>query len=374
MHFKDIPGKEDVKRDLRRVVEKGRIPHAQIFLGKEGSGALPMALAFASYLLCDDKQNGDSCGTCNQCVKTHKFVHPDVHFSFPVVKIGDKKRADTTSADFLPKWRDILSHNPYMGTREWLLHIDAENNLPNINVKECNDIMHKLNMMSYESENKVLIMWLPEYLQTEGNRLLKLIEEPTANTFIILISQNQDQILQTILSRCQLVKIPAFENAEICQYLMETYKIPEKSAIQFANLAEGNINAAINISKNEASDYSEMLISWLRTAHKSDPVEINAWISGFSEMDKDEQKNFFEYGLYFFRQYIYKVLTKSNAVNLTPKELETATKMENIINVDKAEDICSLFDDAIENINRNINVRIMLFSDTLSIGEIIRKK
>ncbi len=373
MFFRDIAGKESVKKNLTKAVDSGRIPHAQLFLGKEGSGALPMALAFASYIQCQNRTDGDSCGVCSHCIKSHKLIHPDIHFSFPVVKFGDKKRADTTSDDFLPKWREIIKTNPDMNTSDWLQHIDADNNLPNINVKECNDIMHKLNMMSFESDNKILIMWLPEYLHNEGNRLLKLIEEPTDNTFIILVAENQDMILQTILSRCQLVKIPLYVNYEISNFLSEKYGINDEQAIQFANLADGNINAASNIAKNEATDFSEMLISWLRVAYKSDAVEINEWIKGISEMDKDDQKNFFEYGLHFFRQYLYRMLTKTENVQLTVKELDVAVKMEKIISPSKAEIIITLLNDAIENINRNINLRIMLFSDTLTIGQELRK-
>ena len=372
MFFKEIAGKESVKKSLIKAVDNGRIPHAQLFLGKEGFGALPMALAYASYIQCQQRVDADSCGVCSNCIKSHKFIHPDIHFSFPVVKSGDKKRSDTTSDDFLPKWREILKTNPDMNTSDWLQHIDADNNLPNINVKECNDIMHKLNMMSFESDNKILIMWLPEYLLNEGNRLLKLIEEPTDNTFIILVAENQDMILQTILSRCQLVKIPAYENYEISNFLVKKYGIYQDQALQFANLADGNINAAMNIAKNEATDYSEMLISWLRVAYKSDAVEINEWIKGISEMDKDEQKNFFEYGLHFFRQYLFRMMTKSENVQLTSKEMDVAAKMEKIINTSKAEVIIKLINDSIENINRNINLRIMLFSDTLTIGQELR--
>lgn len=373
MYFKEIKGKDAVKLSLTKAVDKGRIPHAQLFLGKEGSGALPMALAYASYIQCENRADGDSCGVCSHCIKSHKFIHPDIHFSFPVVKFGDKKRSETTSDDFLPKWREILKSNPDMNTSDWLQHIDADNNLPNINVKECNDIMHKLNMMSFESENKILIMWLPEYLLNEGNRLLKLIEEPTDNTYIILVAENQDMILQTILSRCQLVKVPLYENFEISEYLIDKYGIQPEQAHQFANLSDGNINAAVNIAKNEATDYSEMLISWLRVAYKSDAIEINEWIKGISEMDKDEQKNFFDYGLHFFRQYLYRMMTKTDAVQLTAQEMDVAIKMEKIINVEKAEVIIRLINEAIENINRNINLKIMLFSDTLMIGRELRK-
>lgn len=374
MHFKDIVGKDEIKRNLVKTVKNSRIPHAQIFLGKEGTGGLATALAFASYIMCENKSEDDSCGLCNQCIKSHKFIHPDIHFSFPVVKFGEKKREITTSDDFLPKWREILFKNPYMNTSEWLDHIGAENSLPNINVKECNDIIHKLNMMSYESENKVLVLWLPEYLGTEGNRLLKLIEEPTENTYIILVSENQDQILQTILSRCQLVKLPAFENEEICRFLEEQMGLPHEKADQISNQADGNINLAINIGKNEVNDYSELLLEWLRSAFRSDPIQINKWITEVSNLNKDEQKNFFEYGLHFFRQFVFRSLTKMDSVNLTEKELDSAKKMSSIINVDLSEKIVHLLNEATENVSRNINIKIMLFADTLAIGKEMRKK
>lgn len=189
-----------------------------------------------------------------------------------------------------------------------------------------------------------------------------------------MVAENQDHILQTIISRCQLVKIPDFETSEIREYLILQQHIPEFKAQQMANLADGNLNQAISICKNEATDYSDLLISWLRIAYKSDPVEINKWITVISDMDKDEQKNFFEYGLHFFRQFIFRILTKSDQVNLTQKELETAEKMQNIIDITKSEFISKILNDAIENVNRNINIKIMLFSDTLAIGEMIRKK
>ena len=260
-----------------------------------------------------------------------------------------------------------------MGISEWLqlLNTDVK---PNINVKECNDIIHKLNLMSYESDYKVLIMWLPEYLEKEGNRLLKLIEEPTDNTFIILVAENQNMVLKTILSRCQLVKISKFENKEISSYLQENLEIPESKADQIANLSDGNINLAQSISMGEAPDFSDLLISWLRIAYKSDPVEINKWIGSISEMSKNDQKNFFEYGLHFFNQFVFWIYTKSEDVNLTEKEIEIANNMTKIIDLKKAEAISSLLDEAIDNLHRNANIKIMLFADTLAVGDIVRRK
>ena len=376
MKFSAIAGKEKEKSLLIQSVQRNRIPHAQLFLAREGSGGLAMALALISYLMCENKGEKDSCGQCGPCLKTTKFIHPDVHFSFPVVKFGDKKRADTTSDDFLPVWRQMLAENPYMGTREWLQAMQADSSLPNINVKECNDIMHKLSMMSYESDIKILLMWLPEYLGNEGNRLLKLIEEPTENTYLILVTENQDVILQTILSRCQLVKIPPFEVAEIKRHLTDQLQIDEASALQIANLSDGNLNLAIAIGKNEAPDYSDLLISWLRTAYKGDPVEINQWIQVLSGLSKDDQKNFLEYGLHFFRQInLQQVLKGSHELSqLTKKEREIADRMSNLLDLDKITEISEILNEAAENIGRNANIKIMLFADTLTIGSLLKKK
>ncbi|KXK40517.1 MAG: hypothetical protein J5I52_08500 [Saprospiraceae bacterium] len=375
MFFKSIPGKSEVKKQLVSAVDKNRIPHAQLFLSKEGYGALAMALALAAYITCEDKKNGDSCGVCKQCLKSHKWIHPDIHFSYPVVKFGDKKRESTTSDDFLPKWREALSKNSFMGHSDWFDLMDAQNSLPNINVKECNDIIHKLSMMSFESEAKILIMWLPEYLGNNGNRLLKLIEEPTDHTYIILVAEQQELILQTILSRCQIVKIPSFSNDEITRYLLEQNNTLQRStAEQIANLSDGNLNLAIAISNNEDVDYSDLLISWFRIAYKADPVEINAWIKTIDGMEKEEQKNFLEYGLHFFRQYNYRLLTQSDNIQLTKKEKEIASKMANIIDIEKSTEICEVINTTANRVSSNINLKITLFADTLHIHRILRSK
>ena len=373
MFFKDIKGKTEIKRDLINSANRGRIPHAQLFLSREGNGGLAIALAFASYIMCENRMEDDSCGECSQCKKTHKWIHPDLHFSFPVVRQGDKKRESITSDNFLPKWRTMLQQYPYMSKVDWFDAINEHNSAPNINAKECNDIMHKLNMKAYESDKKILIMWLPEYLGNEGNRLLKLIEEPTDNTYIILVTENQEQILQTILSRCQLVKIPPFTSEDIVSFLSENFRTDSQKALQIANLADGNLNHAIAICNNQAADYSQLIISWLRVAFKSDPIEINKWSKEVESLDKEEQKSFLEYGLHFFRQFNFRLLTQSNEVSLTQQELEIANNMAKIIDIDKAEAICRIINELLENIPRNINLKISLFADTLHIGRILKQ-
>ncbi len=373
MFFSEIPGKSALKAQLIQNVDKNQIPHAQIFLGAEGYGGLPMALAFVSYIMCENKTNGDSCGACSQCQKTHKYIHPDVHFSFPAVNIkGGTVRKDITSNNFLPEWRKILNEQPYMGISEWLEMVSTDTSLPNINVKECNEILQKLSMMTYESPYKILIMWLPEYLGNEGNRLLKIIEEPTDNTFIILVAENQERILQTILSRCRITKIPAFEPSEIKNHLTEVVNLDENSASEWANLAEGSMNKALKYAKNTDIGFSNLLIEWLRTSYKSNITEVNETVAKIAGLSKDEQRNFYTYGLHFLRQVMYMQLTQSQNVQLTPDEITIAQKMNSILDPDKIEAISDLLNESIENVARSVNMKIALFSDSLEIGQILK--
>lgn len=374
MKFLDIPGKKEEKQFLINQVQGGRIPHAQLFMGKEGFGGLPMALAFASYILCTEKLDNDSCGECAACKKASKNMHPDLHFSFPVVKYKDLKREETTSNEFLSIWRKALDENPFMSSNQWFKAMSAENTTPNINVKECNEVIRKLSLMSFESEYKILIMWLPEYLGKEGNRLLKLIEEPPAKTVIIFVTQNIELILPTILSRCQLIKLKPFEHDEIKEFLVNKLDVGLDKAIQVANMSEGNLCLAQSVSQNENNDFSEMLISWLRICYKSDPIELQAWYEGISKLTKDDICSFLEYGLHFFRQFLLWSHSGGQIKNLTTKEIEVIEKMSSVINAAKAEAIAHVIDAQIGVIYRNVNIKIMLLTDSLTIGDIMKGK
>jgi len=190
MSFSQVIGQTQAKQSLIELVQFNRLSHALLFLGHEGSGALPMALAFAQYVVCE-RTNGnseDACGICPSCIKASQLVHPDIHFSYPVIprKPGDKP----VSADYSSEWREFIAQYPYGNAYDWLQFIGAENKQGNITSQECNDIIHKLSLKSFESGYKILLMWMPEYLGNEGNKLLKLIEEPPAKTLFLLVAEN----------------------------------------------------------------------------------------------------------------------------------------------------------------------------------------
>ncbi|RYG32385.1 MAG: hypothetical protein EOO01_34325 [Chitinophagaceae bacterium] len=241
MQFSDVIGQNEVKNQLVQMVTENRLSHALLFLGKEGAGALPLARAFAQYINCEkanppESQNTaavslfgeeepameivplkDSCGNCASCMKSAAMVHPDIHYSYPVYRKVSSKPA--LSADFAKEWRKFTIENPYTNEYEWLQYINAENKQGNISREETSEIIRYLNLKSFESEYKILIVWMAEELGTTGNHLLKLIEEPPKNTLFIFVAENEGMILPTILSRTQLIKIPVLRNADIKEAL-----------------------------------------------------------------------------------------------------------------------------------------------------------
>ena len=212
MQFSDIIGQEEVKQHLVQTVLENRASHAQLFLGPEGSGSLALAVAYAQFISCLDPQPKDSCGQCSSCRKYSKLIHPDLHFSFPFFRGG----LDESAMPDLQEWRSLILSNPYFNLDEWRLRLNAENKQPNINKAECLNILHRLSLKPFESEYKAMIIWLPEYLKNEGNRLLKTLEEPASKTLIILVAQNQDQICPPFFPELNWLK---FHPCEIKMFL-----------------------------------------------------------------------------------------------------------------------------------------------------------
>ena len=372
MYFKDIPGKEAEKQFLLSNAKEDRLAHAQLFLGRSGSGQLALALAFASYIQCTNRKESDSCGTCPACLKTHKYIHPDVHFSFPVIKKDGKNRNETTSNDFLNEWRPMLEKNPYLDIKTWLHSLNLENGQANINVKECVEIVKKLGLKTFESDYKILIMWMPEYLRNEGNRLLKLIEEPPENTIIILVAEKQEAILNTILSRVQLLKVSPFSDEEIKKHLETSQNMSAEDSEQIIGIAAGNMNTAINLANQDTVNYADSMFQWLRIAYKMEPVEIGKWVNEMAGWGRENQKNFLDYGLHFFREYLFYLNTGRKNLRLNEYELSIAQKMTSLLNISKTEQLILILNDCIGAIERNANPKILFLADSLDIGRVMR--
>jgi DNA polymerase-3 subunit delta' len=303
MEFKDVIGQTEVKQHLREMVDQNRLSHALIFLGKEGSGALPLALAFSTYLIEQSEKNakptttslfGEAMpieGSSEGGSQVKKYIHPDVHYSYPVIpkKSGDKP----VSTDYIQEWREFIQSYPYGNIYDWLQFIGAENKQGNITAHECNDIIRKLNLKSFESEYKILVLWMPEYLGNEGNKLLKLIEEPPPNTLFILVAENDSLILPTILSRCQLVKIPPLDFSDISTALIQRANINPAQASQVAGISDGNYREALQSLQHADEDWQDLLREWLNATLKTGPTAQVKWIEDISKMGQGKAKAVF---------------------------------------------------------------------------------
>lgn len=355
MLFKDIPGQQAVKKRLINSVNEARISHAQLFLGPEGSGSLALALAYAQYISCLEKLPDDSCGKCSACTKYQKLIHPDLHFSYPFIT----KASAETSVNYIKEWRNAIAENPFMGIEQWMEYLDAENKQPNINIAECHAIIQKLVLKSFEAEYKIILIWLPEYLGAAGNSLLKLIEEPPAKTLFILIAENYEQILATILSRTQLIKIPKLADEELKAYLIDN-GCPQEKAGRIAYLANGNIAAAQQLLAEDDDDLESLFIQWFRLCYGRKGVEINDWIEQVANarFGRENQKSLLRFGLQVVRDCLMVNLDQTSIVKFESKHFEL-TKLANTINFENAPLIIKGFEQAIYHIERNANPKIM---------------
>ncbi|MEL6833332.1 MAG: hypothetical protein AAFP77_10085 [Bacteroidota bacterium] len=367
MLFDEVIGQESAKALFRQMVQTDRLPHALLLLCAPGSGGLSLALALAQFLLCENGDGHNACGQCSHCKKVSKWIHPDLHFSFPTVG------TNAISDHFLPQWREALAANPYMEINDWLQHIGAENKQGNINKEECRSIIRKLSLKSFESPRKIMIIWLPEYLGNEGNRLLKLIEEPPEKTTFILVAENQELILNTILSRCQLVKVNALQDEEVAAGLTRIKDIPAERAQAIAQLSAGNFNDALKATQQEESDQAVRFLDWMRRCYKGQPRELVEWVDGFAGLGRENQKHFLRYALHFWREFLVLKTLGVEQVRLRERERQTAQGMAKVIELPQLEAIVELLDECTFHIERNAHAKLLFLDTSIQINHIIKR-
>jgi len=364
MQFKDIIGQHTIKMHLVQTVKDTRVSHAQLFLGPEGSGSLALAVAYAQYINCENPLENDSCGTCRSCRKYQKLIHPDLHFSYPFFASGEKDVATV----YMDAWRTAFLGNPYMGLDYWRHQLEAGNKQANINIAEAHDIIKKLSLKAFESEYKVLVMWLPEYLQTQGNALLKLIEEPPEKTLFLLVSENQDGILNTIISRTQLVKIPKLSSDDTKQYLVTEKAISEDRANEIAFIADGNIQTAVNLLEEDTHPYFDLLISWLRFVVTDSGLNIIRFCEeDFPRLGRENQKNYLLYTINVFRQVLLTQSRLPQLVLLNGKELDFVQKFSENFKKEQLELAIELLEKTHYKVERNANPKILFLDLSLQL-------
>jgi DNA polymerase-3 subunit delta' len=371
MQFKEIIGQQDIKQHLIQSVKENRVSHAQLFLSCDGSGALPLAIAYAQYINCLDKSETDSCGTCSSCRKYERYIHPDLHFSYPFFASKDVKVA----VDVLDEWRSMLLHDTYVDLNIWRSKLSAENKQANINIAECHDIIKKLSYKAFEGDTKVLIMWLPEYLDRGANALLKIIEEPPKNTLFILVAHHQDQILSTLLSRTQITKISKLSDEDIEAHLMEKYHVTAEQASEYSFLADGNLIEAKLLLENESNNNAELFAEWLRMGFKGDVLGMMGFVDKASGWGRENQKNFLRYGISFLRACSLLLSGADDLVKLPPRALDTARKLStHVLDLNMADVIISELEKAHYHIERNANPKILFLDVSLQLIKTIKFK
>ena len=375
MQFSQIPGLQEVKTTLINSVTNNHVAHAQLFAGVEGSAALPLALAYATYVNCLEKVEGDSCGKCSSCSKYNKLIHPDLHIIFPVTT-NKKITKDASSEVFFPDWREAFLANPFFTFGDWMESLDGENKQLLINVEESRTIVKKISMKAFEAEYKVVIIWLPETMRAEGaNALLKSLEEPPAKTLFLLVTAKQEKLLTTIISRTQRVQVRLFNDAEIKQYLIGEKGISEAQAKRVTYLADGNMREAIQLLSEEDQDHESKIRDWFRACFASKLQDMIRMSEEFGALPRELQKSLLQYGLGIFRDSLMYKEVGTDLLRVDENSTDDMVqKFSQVIDFSKVLSLSQVLNDAHAEIERNINSKMVFMDTSFQMNKIFKQK
>jgi DNA polymerase-3 subunit delta' len=382
MQFSEILGQEHIKNHLTQSANLGRIPHAQLFIGPEGSGTLPMAIAYAQYILCGNT-NGENNGENQACnLKFQKLSHPDLHFAYPTVST-DSVKTKPKSIDFITEWRAFFNQNPYGGLFDWYAVLGVQNKQGEIRVDDATEILKSLSLKSYEGGYKIMIVWMADKLNiAASNKLLKLLEEPPEKTVFILISENEEDIIQTIRSRCQILHFNGLSEAVIAEALINREQMDSKLAARIAHQAQGNYNIALHLMHDDSDEFpfEEWFVTWVRAAFKAKGnaaaiQDLILWSEKIAGLGRETQKKFLQFCMEMFRQALMLNYEAASLVYFEPKV--DKFKLENFapfVNGNNINDIFKELSDAMYHIERNGNAKIILTDLSIKLTRLIHKK
>lgn len=373
MQMKQVVGQQAAKNGLINMWQSNHLPHALLLLGKEGTGGLPLALAFSQYVFCSHKSENDSCGNCPNCQKVAKMEHADLHFSFPT--IPPKSGVKAKSQYYIQEFRAFFAQIPYGTTYDWLKYINAENKLGNLTADECREIIEKLNLKSYEGGKKIQIIWRPEYLGKEGNILLKLIEEPPADTLLLLVAENTDEILPTILSRTQVVWLAPIHAADIAQGLTERSMADAKKAAQIAHIANGSFTEALNLVRHTDNDLFPDVRRWFNAIFTNKGLEIIKFVDDISKSGREQLKNLFEFIIRLLEQTVRFRYLPHIEPSLPDEESAFVKKLAGMkISTESLHEMLKEISKTIYHIERNAHSKTQLMAVSIKINHIISNK
>ena len=374
MFFKEVIGQDATKQRLIQSVKEERVSHAQLFAGPEGSGKLALAIAYAQFVACTNRQDTDSCGECPSCKKYRKLIHPDLHFVFPVIRT--KKFEKPISDNFLEEWRLMIGQNPYFNADQWFEQIGVENSQGLIYAHQSEEIIRKLNLKSYESEYKVMIIWLPEKMHVAcANKLLKMIEEPPVKTLFVLITEDEEEIISTIRSRCQLIIIPPIDSASLEKAIVA---LPEAEGCDIRNivhLARGNYAKALELLQpdDETSFNLERFKELMRNSYGRKYSELFKWVDQLSGIGREKQKMMLNYFLLILRENFIYNLKNRNLSFMNSQEEDFSKRFSPFINERNIVELTEVFETAFAHIGMNGNPKIIFTDVAFKVVKLIRK-
>ncbi|CAM3341294.1 ATP-binding protein [Aequorivita lipolytica] len=380
MDFSEVIGQQHIKSHLSKTIENGRIPHAQLFSGVNGSGLLPMAIAFASELLCSkyEKESAEYISCKN---RVSKLAHPDLHFVYPV-NTSEIASKNAISDNYAEGWRKFVLNNPYASLFEWLQSIGIEKKQGNISKYEAENISKKLSLKAFEGGYKVMIIWMADNMNTEcANKILKLVEEPSDKTVLLLLTEKEEQIITTIQSRCQKLTFPLLSEADISESLKKRIQVKENIALLTARRSRGNYNRALQLLKDTGEDeiFEKWFISWVRTAFraKGNKGAINNlldWSDELAGQGREMQKKFLSYCIEVFRQALLKNYSADNLLFFEAKDKTfSLPKFAPFVHQNNIFEINSALEDASYHIERNGNSKIIFTDLSIKLTRLIHK-
>jgi DNA polymerase-3 subunit delta' len=375
MNFSQIPGQKAVIDRLRSSVAENRVSHALLFYGPEGSGKFAIALAFARYISCEKRTAEDACGVCPSCVKYDKLIHPDLHFVFPVIK--KKSGTEAVSDTYIAQWREMVLRSAWFSLSTWTEAMEVANEQALIPVAEAAEIIRKLSLKSFESDFKIMIIWLPEKMNAEtANKLLKMIEEPPARTLFILVSEEDDRLLPTITSRCQHIRIPAIPSEDLSAHLVKAMGMDPVRASEIAAIANGNMVRAMELAREDDNTvvHLDRFTKLMRTAYTRDIHALVTWSEETAALGRERQKSFLSYSLRMIREnFILNFSGKENKlVYLTRAEDEFSGRFHPFINEKNISALNREFNLAYAHVESNGNTKMIFLDLALRTMRLIR--
>lgn len=373
MLFAEIPGLADLKESLVASYKNNHIAHAQLFNGPVGGGGLPMAMAFATYLLCENKQEQDACGQCANCHKMARMIHPDVHFIYPKPSASKSSEYDKLQAETLKKWRTFALENTYADIDDWVKSNGYENKNVLISKEDSRNIIKTVSMKSFEGDFKILIIWYPEYMHpSAANGILKVLEEPPTQTIYLLVSYAYDSLLATIRSRTQIFNVPPFDEEVMTSYLVAERGAEREVAEKIARLSSGSLGRAFYELEHAGSLAYETFRNWMQVCLQGDYTKMVQMTEGFVASTKPEQRNMLEYSLALVRDAILSKLDDSQLMQREGAEGEFIKKFGGFASVDKLEGLYLQISDTLTHLQRNSSPRISYMNLSLQCSKILR--